>query len=525
MAGWLHPGVFKDLQRRSCTGSMSPGFRKSFIGGTMPIPGDAALAVGNEAPLDTDIAAWYRRWAPARSCCCSCSSCCWFYRPWPPWPRAMWTFAFADIFAAMGGREGFSATSSGTSVCPYRHGPAGRLGLAVGGTLTQAILRNPWPPLYPRGGIRRRFRGPWWASSSAAGFPTKSSPAALLPSPDHFPADPCGGADQKRSSETLILAGVAFMYLFSSLTSFMQYVSTIEQVHQIVFWFFGSLSKVGWTEIGIAAIMILAPQPLLMRWGWDLNLLMTGGRCRKVPRRQCGPPAHNGGDAGLPDGRRGDLFLRRHRVHRTCRPPYRPDAHRQRPPVFAAGLGDARGGADSKRRHPGRSIWAPQVIPIGIMTAFIGVPFFLLPDDAPQKGVLCDDVRGRSVVLLRETGNSAGRRHHRGQGAHSRRPGPQRCGQDHLPQMHPSCGDTLPGPGDRGRGRCLQNVFTGAGPAHGLCAPDLSHAVSPDCFRHGARREETLSPLAALTGGHPPRIVGPAGDGPGTACRQGVRRP
>ena len=53
-------------------------------------------------------------------------------------------------------------------------------------------------------------------------------------------------------------------------------MGTMEEVHEIVFWFFGSLSKVGWKEIGIAAVMILLPCPVLLKWSWDFNLLAAG---------------------------------------------------------------------------------------------------------------------------------------------------------------------------------------------------------------------------------------------------------
>ncbi len=63
------------------------------------------------------------------------------------------------------------------------------------------------------------------------------------------------------STETLILAGIAQMFLYSSLISFFQYIGTTDQVHEIVFWFFGSLAKPGWREISIASLMILLPIP------------------------------------------------------------------------------------------------------------------------------------------------------------------------------------------------------------------------------------------------------------------------
>ncbi len=250
-------------------------------------------------------------------------------------------------------------------------------GLAVGGTLTQAILRNPLASPFTLG------------VASGAGF---GAVVGIVLSHGLSNEAVAGGAFlvalvtallilavariKNASSETLILAGVAFMYLFSSLTSFMQYVSTMEQVHQIVFWFFGSLSKVGWTEIGIAAVMVLTPAPLLMKWGWDLNLLMSGDDAARtlgvrVDRVRtlgvmlaslmaAGAICFCGviGFVGLVAPHIARLIIGTD--HRFLLP--------------ASGLLGAILilNADTL----GRSIWAPQVIPIGIMTAFIGVPFF-----------------------------------------------------------------------------------------------------------------------------------------------------
>ncbi len=53
-------------------------------------------------------------------------------------------------------------------------------------------------------------------------------------------------------------------------------MGTMEEVQEIVFWFFGSLSKVGWGEISMAGAMILLPAPILLKWSWDFNLLAGG---------------------------------------------------------------------------------------------------------------------------------------------------------------------------------------------------------------------------------------------------------
>lgn len=181
---------------------------------------------------------------------------------------------------------------------------------------------------------------------------------------------------KRASSETMILTGIAQMFLFSSLTSLFQYMGTMEQVHEVVFWFFGSLSKAGWREIGMAAVLILVPLPILLRRAWDFNLLTSGddsamslgvdverlrmGAVVAVSLMTAGSICFTGviGFIGLVAPHIARMVIGSD--HRFLLP--------------AAGLV---GGvlvmiADTL----GRTLWAPQVIPIGIVTSFIGVPFF-----------------------------------------------------------------------------------------------------------------------------------------------------
>ena len=79
------------------------------------------------------------------------------------------------------------------------------------------------------------------------------------------------------SPETLILGGIALMYLFSAATSMLQYVATEHQLQGVVFWLFGSLSSATWRNLGsVVSFMFAFCLPLLMKYSWDLNALATG---------------------------------------------------------------------------------------------------------------------------------------------------------------------------------------------------------------------------------------------------------
>lgn len=78
------------------------------------------------------------------------------------------------------------------------------------------------------------------------------------------------------SIETLILAGVALGYLFSAVISSLKYVSGHEQLREIVFWLMGDLSVVGWQTILIVFPVVVILSILAMRYSWDLNTMSAG---------------------------------------------------------------------------------------------------------------------------------------------------------------------------------------------------------------------------------------------------------
>ncbi|XAW88429.1 iron ABC transporter permease [Vibrio sp. CDRSL-10 TSBA] len=78
------------------------------------------------------------------------------------------------------------------------------------------------------------------------------------------------------SSGQLILAGIALLFLFQSLLSLVQFVSSPELSQQILFWLFGSLSKATWSNLLITAVVVLGGFLLLMQDSWKLTALRLG---------------------------------------------------------------------------------------------------------------------------------------------------------------------------------------------------------------------------------------------------------
>ncbi|NAW88213.1 FecCD family ABC transporter permease [Photobacterium halotolerans] len=78
------------------------------------------------------------------------------------------------------------------------------------------------------------------------------------------------------SSGQLILAGIALLFLFQSLLSLVQFISSPELSQQILFWLFGSLSKATWGNLMITAAVVISGFFFLMKDSWKLTALRLG---------------------------------------------------------------------------------------------------------------------------------------------------------------------------------------------------------------------------------------------------------
>lgn len=77
-------------------------------------------------------------------------------------------------------------------------------------------------------------------------------------------------------SQTIILAGIALLFLFQSLLSLVQFLSSPELNQQIIFWLFGSLQRTTWPMLWITLGVTLVCGVLLHRDAWQLTCLRLG---------------------------------------------------------------------------------------------------------------------------------------------------------------------------------------------------------------------------------------------------------
>ncbi|WP_020502375.1 FecCD family ABC transporter permease, partial [Sciscionella marina] len=77
-------------------------------------------------------------------------------------------------------------------------------------------------------------------------------------------------------TETMVLLGIAMVFLFTALLSLMQYVASDAQLQQVVFWTLGSLGRASWPQVALLAGVLVIATPLLLRAAWKLTAIRLG---------------------------------------------------------------------------------------------------------------------------------------------------------------------------------------------------------------------------------------------------------
>lgn len=78
------------------------------------------------------------------------------------------------------------------------------------------------------------------------------------------------------NTNSMVLAGIALLFLFQALLALIQYGASEGQNQSIVFWSFGSLQRSTWLRLAIAAATVAVVFPLLMMDAWKYTALLMG---------------------------------------------------------------------------------------------------------------------------------------------------------------------------------------------------------------------------------------------------------
>lgn len=252
-------------------------------------------------------------------------------------------------------------------------------GLGTAGAILQAVLRNPLAEPFTLGISSAAALGASLAIIGgvklfgAYGVVLNAFVAALAATAVIYSIAKSKGM----SPESIILSGIAIMFLLDAAVSFSQYLGTAQQVQAVVFWMMGSVSVAGWQSVAIVAGVTFSCLPYLIWKAPDLTIVGAGDEMART--------------LGI------DVERTRIRIL-ICAALMTASVTAFCGIIGFVGLVSPHItrmaiGADNRYVIPGaalvgavlllaadtvaRTILAPMILPVGIMTAFVGVPFFL----------------------------------------------------------------------------------------------------------------------------------------------------
>jgi len=78
------------------------------------------------------------------------------------------------------------------------------------------------------------------------------------------------------SSSGVVLFGIALVFTFNALVSMMQFIATEDTLQGLVFWTMGSLARASWDKLGVLSAALLVLLPFSLRSSWKLTALRLG---------------------------------------------------------------------------------------------------------------------------------------------------------------------------------------------------------------------------------------------------------
>ncbi|MBN2809505.1 MAG: iron ABC transporter permease [Deltaproteobacteria bacterium] len=262
--------------------------------------------------------------------------------------------------------------------------------LGCAGAAMQNVLRNPLASPFTLGVSQGAACGAAFAIIVlGAGLPTASCrlPAALAPYIIVLAA--FGGAlltvavlsllafFRDITPESLILAGVALSAFFGALTMLLQYFASDIEVAGTVFWTFGDLGKARWRDLAIITALLLPGLFYLWRRGWSFNALLWGDETAsslgiRVGRIRLATLIISALLSAVTIAFLGIIGFVGLIAPHLMRPLVGQD-YRYLIPYSALAGAVLLLAADLSAR----TLMAPTVLPVGILTAFAGAPLFL----------------------------------------------------------------------------------------------------------------------------------------------------
>lgn len=249
-------------------------------------------------------------------------------------------------------------------------------GLSVVGVTLQAVVRNPLADPYVLGASSGASLGAALVLVFQTGPPV-SLGAFLGAAAALAVVFGLARQNERLTPTRLILSGVAVSYLFAAATSFIALAGSPVATRSVLFWLLGGLSGTSWNDLGLPALVLLAGSGYLLLTARSLNALclgeesaaILGVEAHALRRRLFVVASLVTGVVVAVSGSIGFVGLI---VPHVARLFVGADHRRVLPVAFLSGavfltLVDL----------ASRTLLAPGELPLGILTALIGAPFFL----------------------------------------------------------------------------------------------------------------------------------------------------
>ena len=76
--------------------------------------------------------------------------------------------------------------------------------------------------------------------------------------------------------ETIVLLGIALVFTFNAALSLLEYLASEQALAAVVFWTMGSLTKATWDKVFVTGAILVVTLPLFVRNAWALTALRLG---------------------------------------------------------------------------------------------------------------------------------------------------------------------------------------------------------------------------------------------------------
>lgn len=179
------------------------------------------------------------------------------------------------------------------------------------------------------------------------------------------------------STSGLVLFGIALVFSFNAAVSLVQFVASAEALQGLVFWTMGSLARSSWPKVGILLLVFAVLLPLSLRDTWKLTALRLGeDRAASfgidVPRLRLTALVRISVLAALAVSFVGTIgfvgLIAPHIARRLFGEDHR---------FYLPGSALVGGTILSLASIASKNIVPGIIVPVGIVTSLVGVPFFL----------------------------------------------------------------------------------------------------------------------------------------------------